>query len=52
MPDQVKLLKMSRQSNVEAKDCFIGKSEVGIQACIQMDIIKICALILIAQYRE
>ena len=40
MPDQVKLLKMSRLSNVEAKDSLLVKVKSGIQACIQMDIIK------------
>ena len=40
VPDQVKLLKMSRLSNVEAKDSLLVKVKSGIQACIQMDIIK------------
>ena len=38
--DQAKLLKMSRLSNVEAKDSLLVKVKSGIQACIQMDIIK------------
>jgi hypothetical protein len=40
VPDQVKLLKMSRLSNIEAKDSLLVKVKSGIQACIQMDIIK------------
>ncbi len=40
VPDQVKLLKMSRLSNVEAKDSLLVKVKSGIQVCIQMDIIK------------
>ena len=31
---------MSRLSNVEAKDSLLVKVKSGIQACIQMDIIK------------
>ena len=38
--DQAKLLKMSRLSNIEAKDSLLVKVKSGIQACIQMDIIK------------
>ena len=38
--DQVKLLKMSRLSNVEAKDSLLVKVKSGIQACFQMDIMK------------
>lgn len=38
--DQVKLLKMSRMSNVEAKDSLLVKIRSGIQACFQMDLIK------------
>ena len=37
---KMKLLKMSRLSNVEAKDSLLVKVKSGIQACIQMDIIK------------
>ena len=40
VPDQVKLLKMSRLSNVEAKDSLLVKVKSGIQACFQMDIMK------------
>ena len=38
--DQAKLLKMSRLSNVEAKDSLLVKVKSGIQACFQMDIMK------------
>ena len=38
--DQVKLLKMSRLSNVDAKDSLLVKIKSGIQACFQMDLIK------------
>ena len=38
--DQVKLLKMSRLSNVEVKDSLLVKIKSGIQACLQMDLIK------------
>ena len=31
---------MSRLSNIEAKDSLLVKVKSGIQACIQMDIIK------------
>lgn len=40
LPDQVKLLKMSRLSNVEVKDSLLVKVKSGIQACLQMDLIK------------
>lgn len=40
VPDQVKLLKMSRLSNVEVKDSLLVKIKSGIQACLQMDLIK------------
>lgn len=40
VPDQVKLLKMNRLSNVAAKDSLLVKVKSGIQVCIQMDIIK------------
>lgn len=40
LSDQVKLLKMSRLSNVEVKDSLLVKVKSGIQACLQMDLIK------------
>lgn len=40
LSDQVKLLKMSRISNVEVKDSLLVKIRSGIQACLQMDLIK------------
>ena len=38
--EQVKLLKMNRFSNVEVKDSLLVKIKSGIQACLQMDLIK------------
>lgn len=40
LPDQVKLLKMRRISNREAKDTLIAKMKSGIRACLELDIIK------------
>ena len=39
-PIRRRLLKMSRLSNVEAKDSLLVKVKSGIQACFQMDIMK------------
>lgn len=38
--DQVKLLKMSRMDNRESTDSLIAKIRAGIQACLQLDIMK------------
>ncbi|WP_294609078.1 carboxypeptidase-like regulatory domain-containing protein [uncultured Bacteroides sp.] len=38
--DQVKLLKMSRIDNRESSDSLVAKIRAGIQACLQLDIMK------------
>lgn len=38
--DQVKLLKMSRIDNRESTDSLVAKIRAGIQACLQLDIMK------------
>ena len=38
--DQVKLLKMSKITNSREKDTLIAKMSAGIDACLQLDIIK------------
>lgn len=38
--DQVKLLKMSRLNNIDVKDSVAVKISAGIEACLQLDIIK------------
>lgn len=40
IPDQVKLLKKSRISNVEVKDSLLVKVKSGIDACFLLDIMK------------
>lgn len=40
MPEQIKLLKMSRIDNRENTDSLIAKIQAGIQACLQLDIMK------------
>lgn len=40
IPDQIKLLKMSRIDNRENTDTLIAKIRAGIQACLQLDIMK------------
>ena len=40
MPDQVKLLKMNRMNNRENTDSLIAKIRAGIQACLQLDVMK------------
>lgn len=40
IPDQMKLLKMSRIDNRENTDTLIAKIQAGIQACLQLDIMK------------
>ncbi len=39
-PDQIKLLKMRRISNIEEQDTFITKMKSGINACLMLDLIK------------
>lgn len=39
-PDQVKLLKMRRVSNVNERDTVITKIKSGINACLMLDLIK------------
>lgn len=38
--DQVKLLKMSRIDNLEVKDSLVAKIRSGVDACLQLDIVK------------
>lgn len=38
--DQVKLLKMSKIDNRESTDSLVAKIRAGIQACLQLDIMK------------
>ncbi len=52
VPDQVKLLKMSRLSNVEAKDSLLVKSEVGNSGLYSDGYHKRYARIPDSQYRE
>lgn len=40
LPDQVKLLRMSRIDNRESSDSLVAKIKAGIRACLQMDIMK------------
>ena len=40
MSDQIKLLKMSRIDNCEVKDSLIAKIRSGVDACLQLDIVK------------
>lgn len=40
LPDQVKLLKMSRIDNREVKDSLVAKIRSGVDACLQLDIMK------------
>ncbi|MDD4516065.1 carboxypeptidase-like regulatory domain-containing protein, partial [Massilibacteroides sp.] len=40
VPDQVKLLKMRRVSNINERDTIITKIKSGINACLMLDIIK------------
>lgn len=39
-PGQVKLLKMSRMDNRENTDSVVAKIRAGIQACLQLDVMK------------
>lgn len=39
-PDQVKLLKMSRIDNREVTDSLVAKIKSGVDACLQLDIMK------------
>lgn len=40
LTDQVKLLKMHRMDNLEVSDSLIAKIRAGIQACLQLDVMK------------
>jgi len=40
LSDQVKLLKMSRIDNRESSDTLVTKMRAGIQACLQLDVMK------------